>query len=177
MSNTNKRWWTIKCWNTICRWNLYTNKNAINYKDGKDIGTTQKDINIVSYAGVITTNQISDYGIDVINNEGTKSSKLQISSEEKNITIKKKIINNKDNKISNVKILGILPTKEATASNNIDIQVGNISVSGVDSSRVKIYYTNNANATEDLDDKNNGWTEQLDNLQSELSSYNLEKIK
>lgn len=144
----------------------YTNKNAINYKDGKDIGTTQKDINIVSYAGVITTNQISDYGIDVINNEGTKSSKLQISSEAKNVAIKKKIINNKDNKISNVKILGILPTKEATASNNIDIQVGNISVSGVDSSRVKIYYTNNANATEDIEDTSNGWIEKFENVEN-----------
>ena len=144
----------------------YTNINAINYKDDGDIGVAQKDINIVSNAGVVTTNQISDYGIDVINNEGTKSAKLAISSDEKNITIQKKIVNNKENKISNVKILGILPTKEATASNNINIQVGNVSVSGLDSSRVKIYYSSNANATEDIKNENNGWSEQFENVQN-----------
>lgn len=144
----------------------YTNEKAVNYKDGSNIGTVQKDINIVSYAGVVTTNQISEYGIDVINNEGTKSAKLAVSADSRNVTIEKKIINNKENKISNVKILGVFPTKEATASNNIDIQVGDLSVSGVDASRIKVYYSNNASATEDLDDANNGWTEQLENSQS-----------
>ena len=143
----------------------YTNQNAINYKDSGNCGIAIKDINIVSYAGVITTNQIGDYGINVINNEGTKSAKLQVSSEEKNITIQKNIINNKENKISNVKILGVLPTKDATNVNNIDIQVGKVSVSNLDSSRVKVYYSTNANATEDLEDTNNAWTENLDSLQ------------
>lgn len=143
----------------------YTNEKAVNYKDGSNVGIVQKDIKIVSYAGVVTTNQISEYGIDIINNEGTKSAKLAVSADSKNITIEKKIINNKENKISNVRILGVFPTKEATDSNNIDIQAGNISVSGVDDSRIKIYYSNNASATEDLDDANNGWTEQLENPQ------------
>lgn len=141
----------------------YTNEKAVNYKDGSNMET--KDINIVSYAGVVTTNQISEYGIDIINNEGTKLSKLAVSADSKNVTTEKKIINNKENKVSNVKILGVFPTKEATASNNIDIQVGNLVVSGVDASRIKVYYSNNANATEDIEDTNNGWTEQLENLQ------------
>lgn len=144
----------------------YTNEKAVNYKDGSNVGIVQKDIKIVSYAGVVTTNQIPEYGIDIINNEGTKSAKLAVSEDSRNITIEKKIINNKENRISNVKILGVFPTKEANNSNNIDIQVGNISVSGVSDSRIKIYYSNNASATEDLDDANNGWTEQLENPQS-----------
>lgn len=144
----------------------YSNDKAINYKDGNNIGNITKDINIVSYAGVVTINQIAEYGIEVVNNEGTKNAKLAVSSDTKNVTIEKKIINNKENKISDVKILGVFPTKEAFASNNIDVQVGSISLSGVDATRTKTYYSSNANATEDLDDKNNGWTEQLDNLQN-----------
>ena len=54
----------------------YTNANAINYKNGANIGTEQQNINIVSYAGLVTTNQISDYGINVINNDGEKTAKL-----------------------------------------------------------------------------------------------------
>ena len=144
----------------------YTNQSVINYENNAKEGSTQKDINIVSYAGVVTTSQILDYGIDVVNNEGTKSAKLDVSTDSKNTNIEKKVINNKENKISNVKILGVFPTKGAIASNNIDIQVGNIVVSGIDSTRVKVYYSDNVEATEDLDNKNNGWTEQISNVQN-----------
>lgn len=142
---------------------LCANEIEPNYRDD---GFVAKEINIVSYAGVVTTNQITEKGINVVNNEGTKTAKLEVSADSKNITTEKKIINNKENKISNVKILGTFPTKEATASNNIDIQVGNVSVSGVDASRIKVYYSNNADATENLEDTNNGWTEQLKNSQN-----------
>ena len=64
------------------------------YKNGANIGTEQQNINIVSYAGLVTTNQISDYGINVINNDGEKTAKLQTSETEKNVTIEKNIINN-----------------------------------------------------------------------------------
>lgn len=102
----------------------YTNANAINYKNGANIGTEQQNINIVSYAGLVTTNQISDYGINVINNDGEKTAKLQTSETEKNVTIEKNIINNNEDKISNVKILGTFPTKDAVSGiNNIDILV------------------------------------------------------
>ena len=139
----------------------YSNENAVNYCNDENIGTISKDINIVSYAGVITTNQISEYGIDVVNNEGTENGELPVATETKNVNITKKIINNKENKISNVKILGVFPTKEAVNSNSIDIEVGNISISGIDSNRAKIYYSNNVNATEDLDNKDNAWSETI----------------
>lgn len=140
----------------------YTNANVINYKDGANIGTDINNINIVSYAGVVTTNQILEYGIDVVNNEGIKTAELPVSSDIKNVTIEKKIINNKENKISNVKILGVFPTKEAISTNSIDVQVGNVVVTGIDASRVKVYYSNNENATEDLEDKNNNWFENIE---------------
>lgn len=141
----------------------YTNANAINYKTGANIGTEQQNINIVSYAGLVTTNQISDYGINVINNDGEKTAKLQTSETEKNVTIEKNIINNNEDKISNVKILGTFPTKDAVAEiNNIDILVNDaIKVSGVDNSKVKIYYSNNEKATTDLENTSNAWQENI----------------
>ena len=143
----------------------YTNANAINYKNGANIGTEQQNINIVSYAGLVTTNQISDYGINVINNDGEKTAKLQTSETEKNVTIEKNIINNNEDKISNVKILGTFPTKDAVSGiNNIDILVnGAIKVSGIDSSKVKVYYSNNEKATTDLEDTTNAWQENITN--------------
>lgn len=143
----------------------YTNANAINYKNGANIGTEQQNINIVSYAGLVTTNQISDYGINVINNDGEKTAKLQTSETEKNVTIEKNIINNNEDKISNVKILGTFPTKDAVSGiNNIDILVnGTVKVSGIDSSKVKVYYSNNEKATADLENTVNAWQENITN--------------
>lgn len=120
-----------------------------------------KDIEIVSYAGVVATNQISEYGIDVVNNEGNEKAQLTVSDNEKTVTIEKKIINNKENKISEVKVLGVFPTKNTITSNNIDVDVKEISVTGVDESRVKIYYSNNENATQDINDSNNNWTQTI----------------
>ena len=141
----------------------YTNANAINYKNGANIGTEQQNINIVSYAGLVTTNQISDYGINVINNDGEKTAKLQTSETEKNVTIEKNIINNNEDKISNVKILGTFPTKDAVSGiNNIDILINSaIKVSGVDNSKVKIYYSNNEKATTDVENTSNAWQENI----------------
>ncbi len=35
-------------------------------------GNIAQDIKIVSYAGIITTNAINEYGIETINNDGNK---------------------------------------------------------------------------------------------------------
>lgn len=142
----------------------YTNENAINYVGGSNEGIIYKDINIVSYAGIVTTNQIPEYGIEVVNNEGTKTGKIEISDKEKNATVVNKIVNNNENKISDVRILGILPTNDST-KNNIDIKVSNIVVEGIDSNKVKIYVSNNSEATENLNDSKNAWNENINNLQ------------
>lgn len=141
----------------------YTNENAINYENGKNVGTVSKDINIISYAGVVTTNQVSKFGIDVVNNQGNANGELKISSDRDEAVYQKRIINNKENKISNVRILGTFPTNKATDSNNINVEVNNISVTGVEQNKVKVYYSENANATTDLNNKDNKWTENLTN--------------
>lgn len=143
------------------------NVNYINnIMQGKEEGNISRDIGIISYVGVITTNQIVNYGIEVVSNQGEKEGKLELSTDSKQFDVRKQIINNKENKITDIKILGFYPTKDAIEGNNIDSEVGNIEVSGVESNRVKIYYTDNKNATEDISNKENKWTDNIDNVQN-----------
>lgn len=141
----------------------YTNENATRYANGNKNGEIIQDINIVSHVGVVATNQIADYGIEVVNNEGNKGAKLAVSSNSKKVDINKNIINNSENKITDVRILGLFPTHQSVENNNIDVEVGELSISGIDKNRVKIYYSENANATDNLQDVNNGWKETIEN--------------
>ena len=124
----------------------------------------QKLINFVSYAGLVTISRVSDYGIEVINNQGNKETVLPINQNTrgtKTSTVENEIINNEENEITNVSILGTFPTKEAVEGNNFDILASELSVEGIDANRVKVYYSENANATKDLTNKDNEWTENI----------------
>ena len=139
----------------------YTNANATAYEGGS--GTKEVDIAVKSYAGVITTAEIPEYELNIINNEGTKTAKLELGAESKTANVQSQIINNNGSAITNVRILGTYPTKEAIEGNNIDIAVSDIAVEGIDASRARIYYTENANATEDIENTSNGWTTEMGN--------------
>lgn len=146
----------------------YSNEKVKNYKDNANIGQEQKDINIVSYVGLITINKVDDYGIEVINNEGNKNARLKINDEARSAHITSEIINNVGSTINDVNILGVFPTKDAIKDvNNIEIDVINaISVQGIDASRVKVYYSNNADATIDLNDSANLWTDSIEDTKN-----------
>ena len=138
----------------------YTNEKATTYEGGTERAKTV-DIAIKSYAGVITTTEIPEYGVEVVNNQGTKDAKLELGAETKTATLQGGIINNNETPITDVKILGTYPTKDAEEGNNIETKVGEIT--GIDESKVKVFYTENAEATDELEDIGNGWTEQLNN--------------
>lgn len=148
----------------------YTNQKAINYKDGAEIGQEAKEVKITSYAGIVTVNTIEDYGIETINNEGTKQGKLQLGTEIKTTTVKSEVFNNQENKVSNVKILGTFPTSGAINENNILTNVSEVRVSGIDTERIKIYYTEKQDADSQVDKKENGWSEQIENS-SKVKKY------
>ena len=144
----------------------YTNDNAINYANGQKNGSMVTDVKIVSYAGVITTNGINEYGIEVINNEGTKNAKLELASDKKTATVRSEIMNNQETAISNVQILGTFPTKDAVNGNTLAVSVGELQISGVDTSKVKVYYSENANATADINNASNSWEQKITNSQN-----------
>lgn len=140
---------------------VYTNEKAIHYPENKAQGETSKEINVVSYAGLVTTTTIPNKGIEIINNEGTKTAKLDIGAEQTELTINSQIMNNNSGIISDVRVLGVFPVNGATSENNIDIQITQPTITGIDASKVKIYYTENQEATESLENVTNGWTEEF----------------
>ena len=132
--------------------------------NGEKTAQDAKTVNFVSYAGLVTINRIDGYDAEIINNQGNKEVTLPINQKarEANLTkIENEIINNEENEITDVSILGTFPTKDAVEGNNFDIAVGEITVTGVDANRIKVYYSENANATKDLTDTNNGWSENI----------------
>ena len=141
----------------------YTNKKVINYAGGQNVGRIEGDIKIVSYAGVITTNGIKDYGIETINNDGSKDGKLALASEAKTTTVTSEVLNNQETVMSNVRILGSFPTKDALSENNLSTTVQELQISGIDASKIKVYYSENANATADISNSTNAWQEKIDN--------------
>ncbi len=129
--------------------------------NGEKVAQDSKAVDFVSYAGLVTINRVNGFNAEIINNQGNKEVTLPINQQNKATTVENEIINNEENEISDLGILGVFPTKDSVEGNNFDIAVGQIAVTGIDSSRVKVYYTENANATQDLSDLNNAWTENL----------------
>ena len=140
---------------------IYTNQNARNYENALPQGETNFDFKVVAYDGIITSTDINDYGIDVVNDQGNKQGELSIGDSAKTTVIENDIINNNDEQVSNVSVLGTFPTENAIEENNIDIMAGNVNVSGIDASRVKMYYSDNADADINLQNDKNGWTETI----------------
>lgn len=94
-----------------------TEQFVLNLNNGKEQKQIQKDMNIVSYVGLVTVNRISDYGIEVVNNEGNKLGTLELAQKQKTVKVENEIINNEENQIDNIKILGTFPTKDAIDGN------------------------------------------------------------
>lgn len=169
-----------------------TNQNATSYefteptkaRTIRNRGYIETALKAVAPTGIVTTNVVSGYNAknetvtSISGEEGF--GKLDALSSAKTATVSANIINNYENKINNIKILGTLPK-----AGNIDQVSGNAlgsnfdtTMSGVITSsnaNCKIYYTNNEKATEDLTNPANGWTESLENI-SNAKLYLIEFI-
>ena len=145
----------------------YTNENEVATNTE---GTVSADINYVAPSGVVTANGVSNYkdGEDDVLSISEEPITLPIDtySDERTTTVEGTVINNYENDISNISILGRIP-----AQGNTQIDTNNdlgstfsmplqtqIQVEGVDNSNYTVYYSDNANATNDLQDSNNGWS-------------------
>lgn len=150
-----------------------TNENAVNYENTKSTTVNayaEIALNSVAPIGIVTTNTIENY-----NTNGEKATsisgeqetgKLEIKTEAKNATIKMNIINNYNNKIKNIAVLGRIPfegnkntnTNEDLGSNLTTTLNNLITATGIDQNKLTVYYTTNKEATKDLSNTNNGWT-------------------
>lgn len=130
----------------------YTNEIATSLSDN---GEETVNVKIVANEGIITTNNVKEYGIQTIGDQGKKNVGLELAKEAKDATINISTINNDGATVENVKILGSFPTKK---DDNLNAKL----TSGInvlsENKNVQVYYSNQENPTADLNASNNGWS-------------------
>lgn len=133
----------------------YTNEKANAYINGEKEGSISETIEIVAPKDVTAINTIESLDIETIGDVEAEKVTLQRGTNSKQLEIKLEVINNNEQNINNVSILGEFPTK--SNENNIDIKV----IEGIKIENAKVYYTENNDATTDIQDSKNGWTENI----------------
>lgn len=131
----------------------YTNKQA-----SQTIENVVTPIKVVAPTEITAIYQIPELGIETIGQEENKTVTLPVGVEAKQVGSYIEVINNKPDAIHNVSILGVLSTKNSENTINTSIIEG-IKVQGIENA--KIYYTENEKATEDINNKENGWVENI----------------
>lgn len=156
----------------------YTN-NSLEVKENK---TAKTDIPIIAPTGVIATNEISNYkegAEDILTiSDETKEITVDTYSKARDVVFKGQVINNYENAISNAIVLGRFPVEgNKNVDTNADLQSNitfglksKISINGDYTSNIKVYYSANADATNDISVSSNGWTLEPENL-AEMKSY------
>ena len=156
----------------------YINQDATNYTEAnQELGFTTAKVSYSAPSGVVSVNSISGYSSDSAKtltsvNQGKMQDEIAIYSDRKIVTSELTIMNNEKNNISDVVILGRVPfegVKDITTGKDLGTTLNTKMVSRIvpDSSNeteFKIYYSENGEATQDLNDVTNGWTDELNTL-------------
>ena len=135
----------------------YTNEKANAYANNEGVGRISQEIEVVAPKDVTVINRIDALDVETIGEEETTRVSLQRGSDATQMEVSFEIINNNEENVDNVSMVGTFPTK--TEENNIDIAV----VGGVNVENGTVYYTENENATTDIENAENGWTESIIN--------------
>ena len=155
-----------------------TNEKAISYEND---GTYKLPVNIYAPQGVVLLSSVSNFdeGNDEVVSLSNKeqAGKIETMSNSKTVTMKATVINNYGKDINNPIVLGRIPFEGNKKSNGDDlgttvntVVTSGIGISGVDSKYVTIYYSENGEATEDLNNEENGWTTKVSDW-SKVKSY------
>lgn len=131
----------------------YSNEKANAYEND---AIAVSNVKVVAPTDVTTVTTIEQLGVEEVNQDATKEIMLQRGTEAKEITPQIEIINNKENTIKDVKVLGTFPTG---AEDSIGIDV----TSQINVQNANVYYSENENATDDLSNAENGWSETIQN--------------
>lgn len=139
------------------------------------------DVKYIAPSGVVTTNSMTGYNgdekIEVINGESQKAL-IPTKAEQKEVTYTMNVINNYENTLDHVVVLGRTPFKDnkdvstsLSLGSNITMPLASgITVTRVDASKVTIYYSENGEATTDLSNSQNGWTTSVTDY-TKIKSY------
>ncbi len=124
---------------------------TMEYINGQEVGTSSKDIQIVAPTDVTAINSIKNLGIETVGQEEKQTVSMAKGQEAKRLEVQLEIINNNQEPINNMKVLGTFPTDSET--NNLGVKLA----STINMENATIYYTENENATNDLQNSENGW--------------------
>ena len=145
------------------------------------VTTVSTDVKYIAPSGVVTTNSMTGYNgdekIEVINGESQKAL-IATKSEQKEVTFTMNVINNYENTLDHVVVLGRTPfkdNKDVSTSLSLGSSMtmplaSSITVTGVDASNITVYYSENGEATTDLNNAQNGWTTNVTDY-SNIKSY------
>ena len=139
------------------------------------------DVKYIAPSGVVTINSMTGYNgdekIEVINGESQKAL-IPTKAEQKEVTFTMNVINNYENTLDHVVVLGRTPFKDnkdvstsLSLGSNITMPLtSGLTVTGVDASKATIYYSENGEATTDLSNSQNGWTTSVTDY-TKIKSY------
>lgn len=172
--------------NILINANITINKLTPNMEDkivltvisGEEQIQNERVINYVAPIGLVAVNEISNYavGANLMALTDDVNDVLEVKTQGIIATSKIQIINNYNNNIENVRILGrTLATGTTNTESNEQLEntfdapmLGAINTNGLEN--VKVYYSENGSATEELMDPNNGWTVQVEDY-GRIKSY------
>ena len=120
--------------------------------------TDEKEVKLIAPKSVTPVNGIAELNIETIGEEEEKSIILQKGVEAKQLQTNIEIINNNQYEIRDVVVMGTFPTN--SPNSNADIKILNpITLNGLEGAQ--IYYTENENATDNIQMEENGWNSQI----------------
>lgn len=155
-----------------------TNNKAIQYEND---GIAKVGMNIYAPQGVVLLSSVANFSNDnaevvsLPNKE--QAGKIGIKEASKNITMKATVVNNYGKDIKNPKILGRIPfqgnkkTDGTELGSTVDtILTSGLTVTGIGNGVATIYYSENGEATADLNNTQNGWQQTINDA-SKIKSY------
>ncbi|MCI9177821.1 MAG: DUF11 domain-containing protein [Clostridia bacterium] len=145
----------------------YTNENE---KEENYQGQAKTKAKFVAPTGIVAANGITGYsknksGILSISSQNVEAT-VETYADKKIATVLGKVMNNYENKIANVVILGRLPAQnnkaidsnEELGSNFTAPLKSEIKITGITQEKYTIYYSIKEDASKDLEDTENGWS-------------------
>ena len=151
----------------------YTNENAIQYYSGTDYGVTEQEIEISAPSQLIKKFNLTSNGNTSLTD--TVLQKVKENEVGKELNFEISLINNKDSNINNLKILGKLPTTDNVISGQ-EANTLETNLKGISAGNATVYYTENSKATVDVNNKENGWSTNL-NSNAKLYLIQVEELE
>ena len=157
----------------------YTNDEATSYENG---GLTLLPIYYSAPTGLVVVNStknFDDMGTVLTSiRQGEQEAEIAKNAASRIATMEIIAMNNNDNVVSDFCILGRIPfkgVKDIKTDEDLGTTVDTRLVSGIvadekNTASFKVYYSENGEATKDLNDSSNGWTENVENFDN-IKSY------